>query len=408
MLEIKNIDAQIEKTLSQPDVRADFTSHKCCGRMQVPVGNKLFPQVSPLMVVDAESDIYHIDFSFSELSQDAAIANEECYDDAVECVSMLISKGLVMSLHEIGKGGIITTLLEMNFPNTTGGMKINFKDMGNNRVEDILFACNPGVIIQVASKNKDKFLKVMNETETYFAKIGYPCDSRWLSIRKNSFVEDYDIDSLREIWCEGFKEEPLMLSLGYTFKGTMPHEAKTGLVAAVQKQETRNEKQDNNDSITLALEAAGFEVTELDKEGNGLADAHLIIYSDLSEDKVSEFMSRGKTLAIQVMNPSADTPLRFQGLQIDENDNVMLTSLSRRKLAIWKDATATDTTTGVATFMYDRGTAAHSTFDGRHLSLHGVLSESIFPKQWGWYPDNRTDEVSPWIELFINAKQWLG
>ncbi|MDO5446962.1 MAG: AIR synthase-related protein [Prevotellaceae bacterium] len=399
MLEIKNIDAQIEKVLQHPDVRADYASHKCCGRMQVPVGNKLFPQVSPAIVVDAESDLYHIDFSFSELSQNAEIANEEYYDDAVECVNTLIDKGIVMSLHEISKGGIITTLLEMNFPNSTGGMKINFKEMGNNRVEDILFASNPGVIVQVASKDKDKFLKVMKESETYFAKIGYPCDSRWMSIRKNSFVEDYDIDALRKHWCEGFREEPLMLSLGYTFKGVMPCEAKTSFVAAVQEK---------NESITLALEAAGFEVTELDSDGNGLDNAHLIIYSNLDEEKVKAFMSRGKTLAIQVMNAANNAPMRFQGMQIEENDNVMLTTLSRRKLAIWTDASAKVNAEGVATFMYDKGTAAQSTYEGRHLSLRGVLCESIFPKQWGWYPENRNDQVSPWIELFANAKTWIA
>ena len=36
------------------------------------------------------------------------------------------------------------------------------------------------------------------------------------------------------------------------------------------------------------------------------------------------------------------------------------------------------------------------------------LERAIFPWQWGYYPGNRKDdEVSPWIEAFVNARKWV-
>ena len=36
------------------------------------------------------------------------------------------------------------------------------------------------------------------------------------------------------------------------------------------------------------------------------------------------------------------------------------------------------------------------------------LERAIFPWQNAWYPaDRRNDEVTPWIEAFVNARQWI-
>jgi phosphoribosylformylglycinamidine synthase len=36
------------------------------------------------------------------------------------------------------------------------------------------------------------------------------------------------------------------------------------------------------------------------------------------------------------------------------------------------------------------------------------LERAIFPWQWGHYPyPRKTDEVSPWLEAFVNAKRWI-
>jgi phosphoribosylformylglycinamidine synthase len=47
--------------------------------------------------------------------------------------------------------------------------------------------------------------------------------------------------------------------------------------------------------------------------------------------------------------------------------------------------------------------------DGRHLAMMPHLERAIFPWQWAYYPENRiaSDEVTPWIEAFLNAKKWI-
>ena len=46
--------------------------------------------------------------------------------------------------------------------------------------------------------------------------------------------------------------------------------------------------------------------------------------------------------------------------------------------------------------------------DGRHLAMMPHLERAIFPWQNGWYPRGRRgDEVTPWIEAFVNARRWI-
>ena len=44
--------------------------------------------------------------------------------------------------------------------------------------------------------------------------------------------------------------------------------------------------------------------------------------------------------------------------------------------------------------------------DGRHLVMMPHCERSIFPWNWGNYPNERQDEVTPWLEAFENARKW--
>jgi phosphoribosylformylglycinamidine synthase len=37
------------------------------------------------------------------------------------------------------------------------------------------------------------------------------------------------------------------------------------------------------------------------------------------------------------------------------------------------------------------------------------LERAVFPWQWAYYPEERRlkDEITPWIEAFVNARQWI-
>lgn len=56
----------------------------------------------------------------------------------------------------------------------------------------------------------------------------------------------------------------------------------------------------------------------------------------------------------------------------------------------------------------DWGTAAICSNDGRHLAMMPHLERAFLPWQWPYYHEGRTnDEVSPWIEAFVNAYKWI-
>ena len=46
--------------------------------------------------------------------------------------------------------------------------------------------------------------------------------------------------------------------------------------------------------------------------------------------------------------------------------------------------------------------------DGRHLAMMPHLERAIFPWQQAYYPaDRRGDEITPWVEAFVNARKWI-
>ena len=52
-------------------------------------------------------------------------------------------------------------------------------------------------------------------------------------------------------------------------------------------------------------------------------------------------------------------------------------------------------------------TAMMSSNNGRHLVMMPHIERSIFQWNWAHYPQGRKDEVSPWLEAFTNARNWV-
>ena len=56
----------------------------------------------------------------------------------------------------------------------------------------------------------------------------------------------------------------------------------------------------------------------------------------------------------------------------------------------------------------DFSTAALCSADGRHLAIMPHIERALFPWNWGYYPsEHKNDEVGPWIEAFVNAREWV-
>ncbi|MDO4729404.1 MAG: phosphoribosylformylglycinamidine synthase subunit PurQ, partial [Bacteroidota bacterium] len=55
----------------------------------------------------------------------------------------------------------------------------------------------------------------------------------------------------------------------------------------------------------------------------------------------------------------------------------------------------------------DYNTAMLCDKTGRHLVTMPHIERSVFQWNWANYPENRHDEVSPWVEAFVNARKWI-
>jgi phosphoribosylformylglycinamidine synthase len=123
-------------------------------------------------------------------------------------------------------------------------------------------------------------------------------------------------------------------------------------------------------------------------------------------------------------NDSGKHESGFTSVKIQKNNSVMLSSLEGATLGVWIShgegkfdlPYPEDRYHIVGKYAYE-GYPANpngSHFDiammcdktGRHLVTMPHIERSIFPWNWAHYPD-RDDEVSPWLQGFINARKWL-
>lgn len=472
--------------------------------------------VSPVAVNDKNSSFYHIDFSFdkqrlggSAFAQSLGkvgddvptVKNPEYFADCFEAVQQMIAKGWIMAGHDISAGGLITTLLEMCFANTEGGMHINLHDIQDDDIVKLLLSENPGVIVQVSDKNKEEFAKFMEDEGIGYAKIGYPTPKeRTIVIKKGDFEHTFDIDALREVWyntsylldrkqsfngCaeqrhENYKNQPLEIKFNDSFKGTLEsygisadRRERSGIKAAIIREKGTNGERE----MAYSLYLAGFDVkdvmmTDLISGRETLEDINMIVFcggfsnSDVlgsakgwagaflfnpkAKEALDKFYAREDTLSLGIcngcqlmvelnlINPEHTSRARmlhnnshkfesaFLGLDIPQNNSVMFGSLAGSKLGIWVAhgegkfslPESEEKYNIVAKYNYsgypanpngsDYNVAGICSADGRHVAMMPHLERAIFPWQNAWYPaDRRNDEVTPWIEAFVNARKWI-
>ncbi|MGN1216544.1 MAG: phosphoribosylformylglycinamidine synthase, partial [Phocaeicola sp.] len=277
--------------------------------------------VSPVMVNKEKSTFYHIDFSFDQLrlggsafaqslnkvgSDVPTVQNPEYFRDAFLAVQELINKGLILAGHDISAGGLITTLLEMCFANTEGGMEIELDKIKCDDIVKILFAENPGIVIQVADKNKAEVKKILEDAGVGFVKLGKPSEERHILVSKDGATYQFGIDYLRDVWystsylmdrhqsmngCakkrfENYKQQPIEFAFNPSFTGKLSQfgldpdrRTPSGIKAAIIREKGTNGERE----MAYMLYLAGFDVkdvtmTDLVSGRETLEDINMIVF----------------------------------------------------------------------------------------------------------------------------------
>lgn len=469
--------------------------------------------VTPVVVNDSNTALYYIDFSFdsyklggsafaqslNKVGDEApTVKDPEYFKEAFDAVQKLIEKELILAGHDISAGGLITTLLEMTFANTEGGLAIDLDVLPEKDLVKILFSENPGVVIQVSDCNAvENLLKTCG---VGYAKIGSPCEERHILIEKDGAEYQFGIDYLRDVWysssylldrkqsgvdCaksrfENYKQQPLQFAFPATFTGTLAQygisadrRQRSGVKAAIIR-----EKGVNGDrEMAYSLYLAGFDVkdvhmTDLISGRETLDDVNMIVYcggfsnsdvlgsakgwaggflfNEKAKAALDRFYQRPDTLSLGICNgcqlmmelglvtPDHEEKPKmlhndshkfesiFLSLTIPENNSVMFGSLAGSKLGVWVAhgegkfslPYAENAYNVVAKYAYDTypanpngsdySIAGLASADGRHLAMMPHLERAIFPWQCAEYPAaHKKDEVTPWIEAFVNARKWI-
>jgi phosphoribosylformylglycinamidine synthase len=274
--------------------------------------------IEPVIVNDPYTSLLYIDMSrdsfslggsslgqvINKLGNTAPTVKEPMYfADAFNTIQELIKKGKILSGHDISAGGMITTLLEMCFSNTSGGISVNFTAINEQDIIKMLFSQNPGIIIQV--KDDDEVAEILLEHGISYFSIGHPVLDRTLIVENEGETYNFDIDSLRDIWfrssylldrrqCghehalerfDNYKNNKIEFNLG-TFDGsfktlgiTPDRRKKSGIRAAIIR-----EKGVNGDrEMAYALWLAGFDVkdvhmTDLISGRETLEEVNMIVF----------------------------------------------------------------------------------------------------------------------------------
>src|SRR5699024_8382881 len=118
------------------------------------------------------------------------IKEEKFVVKAFNAVQKLIKKDLIVAGHDIGSGGLITTLLEMCFAENNLGAAYDLSVLEEKDSVKLLFNENAGIVFQAKDNSIEDILK---EAEVEFFKIGKVISEDQLSIKNAEDHFDFSI-----------------------------------------------------------------------------------------------------------------------------------------------------------------------------------------------------------------------
>jgi phosphoribosylformylglycinamidine synthase len=419
-------------------------------------------------------------------SETPTIKDADFFKRAFNAIQDLIKDDQIVAGHDIGSGGLITTLLELCFADVNLGAKISFDAFEEKDLVKILFAENIGIVLQA---NDDTIFEKAFEGMEIF-KIGSVQNIPSLDFG----IWNLNIENYRDTW---FKTSFLLdqkqtknnkakerfdnlgnQALTYTFPSHF-----TGLAPIIDESKPRpkaaiiREKGSNSErEMANAMYLAGFDVKDVhmtdlisgretlediqfigavggfsnsDVLGSAKGWAGAFKYNEKANTALKNFFKREDTLSVgicngcqlfmelELVNPEHEIHGKMQhndshkhesiftSVKVQENHSVMLSTLAGTTLGVWvshgegKFKLPYDESQYniVAKYGYegypanpngsDFNTAMLCDTTGRHLVMMPHIERSTFPWNWAHYPKDSNDEVSPWIEAFVNARLWI-
>lgn len=414
------------------------------------------------------------------------------FKQAFNGIQSLINKGLVAAGHDVGSGGLITTLLELCFAETDLGADYNLSAINQEDIVKTLFNENIGLVLQATENGK--FEEEAKALGLKFVKIGDVKATPTIDLKINEDSWSFDVEEFRDQWFytsylfdshqtlgnkakerfDNYKKQPLNYKFpaNFTGKAEVASQASKRPIAAVLREKGSNSERE----MANALYLAGFQVKDVhmsdlisgretlddvqflaavggfsnsDVLGSAKGWAGSFLFNDKAQTALQKFFSREDTLSLGVCNgcqlfmelhlintdlqehgkmaanESGKHECSFIAVEIPENNSVMLSSLAGSQLGVWisngegkYDLQYSESDYHIAgKYAYSAypanpngssfNTAMMSDPTGRHLVSMPHIERSIYQWNWPHYIQGRQDEVTPWMEAFINAREWI-
>lgn len=466
--------------------------------------NDITKVVEPVLQKDGGS-IYYINLSddtyklggssFAQIlnrigNETPDVKNADQLKNAFNTLQELIKAEKIQAGHDIGSGGLITTLLELCFADRDLGASLDLSSLGEQDIIKLLFAENIGIVFQATEDVE----AILSANGVAYHKIGEVTSTASLQLKNNSDELSFDIDHLRDVWFktsylldkkqsgpvkakerfDNYKNHVLNFNFPAQFDGKKPvlDASKPRPKAAIIREKGSNSERE----VANAMYLAGFDVKDVhmtdlisgretlediqfigavggfsnsDVLGSAKGWAGAFMYNEKAKIALENFFSRPDTLSVGICNgcqlfvelglinkDHAEKPKMlhnesgkhesiFTSLTLQENNSVMLSTLAGATLGVWVShgegrfqlPYAEDKYQIVAKYAYetypaspngsDYNTAMMCDETGRHLVMMPHIERSLFQWHWANYPKGRKDEVTPWMEAFVNARKWV-
>ena len=374
--------------------------------------NNINNVIEPSFINNGDA-IYYIDLSSAGLKlggtalaqtlgkigcETADLCDAKYFKKVFDTFQDLIKSDLITSGHDISSGGLITTLLEMCFPENKIGAKIDLSFYEQSDIVKLFFSENIGIVFQA----KQVVEKEFDIKEISYNKIGNVNDSGVLSISEKDNSYNYLVSKYRDIWYktsylldinqsgkvkakerfENYKNQPLKFSFPKTFTGLIKKNSNKRIKAAVIREKGSNSERE----MAYAMSLVGFDVkdihmTDLISGRENLEDINFIVavggfsnsdvlgsakgwagsflFNEKAKKSLMNFYTRKNTLSLGVCNgcqlfielgllhtehkekpkmfhnDSKKFECIFTSVKIQKNNSVMFKTLSGSKLGIW-------------------------------------------------------------------------
>ena len=326
------------------------------------------------------------------------IQNSEFFKKAFNVLQDLIKDRKIKAGHDIGSGGLITTLLEMCFADVNLGAKIDFSVFEEKDIIKYLFAENIGIVFQAKDNatieaklnaNGVSFYKLGNATTEATLDFG-PCKLDIVKYRdiwfKTSFLLDQkqSKNGMAQERFDNYKNQPLQYTFPTHFTGKSPEidSSKPRPKAAIIREKGSNSEREMANAMYLAgFDVKDIHMTDLISGRENLEDIQFIgavggfsnsdvlgsakgwagafLYNEKAKTALDNFFKREDTLSVGICNgcqlfvelelihsehekmpkmsynDSNKHESIFTAVTVQENKSVMLSSLAGATLGVW-------------------------------------------------------------------------